>query len=363
MCSLTSIAEAWYDSDWTYRFKLTVDNTKVSGTQTDFPVYVDLGDVASAHGFWEGVQADGDDIRVTDSSGDDLVPVELVAINTGSETGELHFKATVSGGADTDFYIYYGNGTVAGLASSATYGSENVWSNNYGAVWHLEESSAENVKDSTSNDVDEGTPSSSATDIAGKMGRAFDFNNSTNSIFFDTNVSAISPTAQVSMSMWFESDTQASDVLWYCRGDSTSKGHGIWFWDSNLRPSIGSGGSGLIWTNVTYAMSNINNGTWYHYTAAWDGSTAKHYVDGVERDSYSKTGAIQYSGTQCMIGSRASGDDYDGTIDEVRISTVGRSGGWVLTEYNNQSSPSTFYTIGAEEEDAAGGGRRVILVK
>jgi hypothetical protein len=38
---------------------------------------------------------------------------------------------------------------------------------------------------------------------------------------------------------------------------------------------------------------------------------------------------------------------YDGLLDEVRISTTVRSADWVATEYNNQSSPSTFYTVGA----------------
>ena len=30
------------DSSWTYRKKITIDHTKVSGDLTDFPVYVDL---------------------------------------------------------------------------------------------------------------------------------------------------------------------------------------------------------------------------------------------------------------------------------------------------------------------------------
>src|SRR5581483_9533087 len=33
---------------------------------------------------------------------------------------------------------------------------------------------------------------------------------------------------------------------------------------------------------------------------------------------------------------------------EVRLSNVARSSGWILTEYNNENSPSTFYSVGAE---------------
>ena len=41
--------------------------------------------------------------------------------------------------------------------------------------------------------------------------------------------------------------------------------------------------------------------------------------------------------------------DFDGTIDEVRVSNASRSAGWILTEYNNQNSPSTFYSVGTQE--------------
>jgi hypothetical protein len=38
---------------------------------------------------------------------------------------------------------------------------------------------------------------------------------------------------------------------------------------------------------------------------------------------------------------------HKGNIDEFRISNVVRSASWILAEYNNQSSPSTFATVGS----------------
>jgi hypothetical protein len=37
-----------------------------------------------------------------------------------------------------------------------------------------------------------------------------------------------------------------------------------------------------------------------------------------------------------------------GTLDEIRVSNAVRSADWIATEYNNQSSPGTFYTLGSE---------------
>ena len=43
---------------------------------------------------------------------------------------------------------------------------------------------------------------------------------------------------------------------------------------------------------------------------------------------------------------------FYGYIDEVRISNIARNAAWILTEYNNQLNPATFYTIGPEEQYA-----------
>jgi hypothetical protein len=47
------------------------------------------------------------------------------------------------------------------------------------------------------------------------------------------------------------------------------------------------------------------------------------------------------------------GDYFVGTIDEVRIANTALSSSWINTEYNNQSSPSTFYSIGTESTPGA----------
>ncbi len=39
---------------------------------------------------------------------------------------------------------------------------------------------------------------------------------------------------------------------------------------------------------------------------------------------------------------------FEGWIDEVHISNIARTRDWIITEYNNQFSPSAFFTIGPE---------------
>ena len=46
------------------------------------------------------------------------------------------------------------------------------------------------------------------------------------------------------------------------------------------------------------------------------------------------------------------GGFFNGTIDEVRVSSTLRSAAWIQTEYNNQSSPATFYTVGSAQANS-----------
>jgi hypothetical protein len=55
---------------------------------------------------------------------------------------------------------------------------------------------------------------------------------------------------------------------------------------------------------------------------------------------------IGVSTANTLIGAwTTTGNNWDGWIDEVRISKIARSADWILAEYNNENSPSTFYSL------------------
>jgi hypothetical protein len=171
--SLPSGPATWYDTDWQYRKQITVQSAEVDANVSNFPVYVDLADLGAD--FFSNVNADGGDIRVTNSGGVTEMPREVVDISTGGQTGELHFRAdSLSSSANTSFYIYYGNSGASDYAVTATYGRNNVWSNSYEAVYHLEEETAGTgtanlYVDSTGNGYD-GDDQVSATGQLGRLG-------------------------------------------------------------------------------------------------------------------------------------------------------------------------------------------------
>jgi hypothetical protein len=83
------------------------------------------------------------------------------------------------------------------------------------------------------------------------------------------------------------------------------------------------------------------------------GPTDKVYVDGslqtLTTGAHSASAMGNFSNSSLYFMSRgASALNAAGTLDEVRLSTMERDANWVATEYNNQSSPGTFITMGSE---------------
>jgi hypothetical protein len=338
---------AWYNASWSYRVSVTVDKDKVPATQSNFAVYVDLSDMPA--GFFTNVKSDGGDIRVTLSNGTTEVARQVVTITVGSSIGELHFNSSsLSSSVDTVYYIYYGNAAASEPAANATYGSENVWDANFEAVYHLQEagnSDPDGYKDSTSND-NHGTGDADYPDqVDGKLSKGADWNSTANWIQI-TGITIASGTDKT-FSFWVNPDSlTTSDFLidiqtgrLVCALRDVGAIDTISFYDGS-------------WNETNQAAST---GSWQYISFTFASTTAKVYYNGAQVG-----GDISYSqkavGGTVALGHAANlGSDintFDGQMDEVRISDTARTLNWHITEYNNQNSPSTFYTIGAQETGA-----------
>ena len=100
----------------------------------------------------------------------------------------------------------------------------------------------------------------------------------------------------------------------------------------------------------------LSTDTWYHLAFTYDGSVMRVYINGAQDCVKSATLTIWDGSADVSIGASltegavaADEETFNGTIDEVRISNTARSADWIQTEFNNQSSPSTFFSVGSEE--------------
>jgi hypothetical protein len=355
-----------FSNGYNYRRTITIDNTKVSGTGdlTDFPFLI--AGTYDGTGGEADLRVTGSGGKVTNSSGYDIIFTSDSAGATqldheiryyGSTTGQIAMWVripTLDGDADTTIYMWYGNSGVS--TSQEDVGG--TWETNYKAVWHLG-----GTGDSSGNS---NTLTNSGTVAAtGKIYQGSDFEAGDGDYMDSAENGSLDIMGAFTISAWvkFESHTGSVGNIYY----KCSTGP----WGDATYKTIDFGFSAGAWYVVTAKASGHymhgvktftpSDGTWYYLVGSWDGSTVsntalKVYLNGsVSGETGGVTGtpnSIQTNNDAARIGGKGrTGSDYlfDGVIEEMRVSTGQRSDDWILTEYNNQNDPSTFYTIGNEE--------------
>ena len=99
-----------------------------------------------------------------------------------------------------------------------------------------------------------------------------------------------------------------------------------------------------------YSSTSLSNSTWYHLVGTYNGTTSKLYVNGSEEASDTVSFTLgNYDTTNGLgIGDKyQTGNEFSGDMDEIRVANAAKSSDWITTEYNNQSSPSAFLTLGS----------------
>jgi hypothetical protein len=342
-----------FPSDYNWKLDITTDATKISSVESNFPYYFDLSNISSTD-FWNNVQSDGGDLRVsTDSAGSTQVPLEVVFIDTGTQTGEIHFKDTTDSSSNKTYYLWWDDstGAVSQPAVTDTYGRNNVWTN-FDAVWHLQEDpsgSAPQMIDSTGNG-NNGTTNGSMTSgdsVTGIAGNGVEFDGSNDYINFGDTNNLTENASQLYISIFSNANSTSNGdrLASKDRGDS---GFAIRDNSGNAEFSLNVGG-----TIYDTTIGTISTSTWQQYAGLYDGSTIYTFLDGTQANTNSATGTTGANGKDLYLGAKVGGTGsgspsnyWNGIADEFRISTDITSTGWATTENNNLSDNSNFWTVG-----------------
>ncbi len=312
-----------------YNFPVLI-NISSSPTRDELRTVLNGGHVENVNGW---------DIIFTDSEYNKLNhQVESYTATNGNLLAWVRVPV-LSASGNTVIRVLYGNPQVS--ADPSTY---RTWSNEYLGVWHLSD-----LLDATLNG-NNGTDAGS-TSAAGLIGLVRQFNG-TSRIDVPRSID-LEPTNNLTVSMWIRrtgGQNQWAKPLWYGRNDVDPWGpYGFEFngdSDNSIYFHVTNGStSGNVLTGTI-----INDGIWYLLTGTFDGSTVRFYLNNNLIGSTSLNGPIgQYNIIGLTLGNRSTGGQgFTGYIDEVRISSATKPIGWIQTEYNNQNSPSTFYSISSE---------------
>ena len=357
---------------------IIIDHTKVPNTdQTNFPVAVagtytylktvgNGGKVQSSSGF--------DIIFTSDSAGQTLLACEQESWDgtTGAVAYWIRIP-TLSHVQDTTVYVWYGNSGVS--TEQCTRAA--VWDSNYKAVWHNRVYSGTTgdgfcgiagghfyVCDSTGNGHTGDKSGGSSPAATGLIGGALSAGVASVPIA-GTFAELLSGTTLITIETWLEPFDVTNGLRYPAVGPNASS-------QSTLFLNFGRVGSNNNTITFGYTLSStfanrvdvnttsntLTNSVWHHVTAVLDIATTgndKIYFNG---QANSGTGAVVGSPGSTfatLTGTIRQGFDgynspnfFNGLIDEMRLSVGARSADWATTSYNNQSSPSTFYSVGSE---------------
>ncbi|MFP4563422.1 MAG: DUF2341 domain-containing protein [Spirochaetia bacterium] len=344
--------------EWHRRIKLSVDNSSGTETLADFPVLVSLDSSRIDYG---ECLPEGADLQFRALDGETVLPHEIDTWNPlGTSSIWVRLAEIPAGSTDTYFYLYYNSITPPEEPAPGA-----VWNDDYVGVWHLNEpggADGSTYSDSTYNRLDaEGGVGSrtSPAGTGGKIGRGQDFSGMDTHRIDLPGSPLLDDLGPVTFSFWvydYGAAAVGSERIIHKNRLDIRNGE--------------QGGNPTLVFERTFSMNNLFKAfmnpwtydTWDYVTLTWIGSDDEDDVllysnvppplgdfnrnDGIgtiETDSISNL----------TLGNTfwESSDNFNGIIDELRISSVVRSAAWVDAQH--RSMTDTMLTYSAPEEITA----------
>lgn len=334
-----------------YAFQRTITLGKASNSdQSNIAVLVKLD--SSNVGTTFKTVGNGGHIQntVTQSGGNPVtMPADFILTSDSGGTIKLPYEVDFYDGANgvlwvwvlmstlhhstnDTIYAFYDDVSVTTQQNTGSFSPANVWNSNYKGVWHLPNGSTISYADSTGNS-NAGSAIGSPIAAAGQIDGGF-----TMSGVSGMNITNNLASAPFTYSGWFKAAGGFYGSIW---GTGFNGGLEFRVDAGNTLSVLQAQVSNLLTTSATYTSN-----AWNYGVVTWDGTTLKVYVNNNAPTSVSFSGTFNNNGN--MFGNCFNIENFQGTLDEGRQLASALTADWILTEYNNQSNPLTFNTIGSE---------------
>jgi len=232
-------------------------------------------------------------------------------------------------------------GTVKG--SSVQIGSKNPresFSQGLVGYWKMDESATPSV-DSSGNG-NSGTWAGNAAAAAGKFGNGISLDGTGDWVSVGSVATYNLAGGNFTLCSWFKTSGTEEDIVANGVG-----GDGLWLlmsYQNKLRGHVWySGNSNTIDSNAT-----VNNNAWRHGCQVVDDTKIYLYIDGALDNSQNLSGTKSGTTGTTIIGSRSAasaGNNFAGTLDDVRIYNRALSGKEVRDLYNWAPGPMIYYNF------------------
>ena len=305
----------WWNDAWSHRIPLTVDNTSNSASLTDVPIMVRLDEDRIDYAV---SQAGGADIRIIDGATGMPLPFEIELWND-TEESYVWFRLPSlpdAGAAAPVVWLYFGNPDASDAQSAAQ-----VWASGFESVHHLT-----GITDSADNGHD--AVSDNPPELAeGMIGGAREFDGGNEYL-------QIPPEAAFDFTDNFTVEVVVRRENWTSSWQvMVAKSDETWrVQRHNNTSDAGFGANNDAQSTDLRNNYNLDEDVWYYVAATYANGTKTLYVED-NVDSQPLAAPLRVDNVPVRIGEIGSGGrNWNGLIDEVRISTVARSAEWIAVQ-------------------------------
>jgi hypothetical protein len=342
------IVGKWWDEDWGYKKKIIIDHTKVDADLDNFPVLINLSDpdLSKAMG-------NGDDIVFTDGAETTKLDHEIESFDGTNLVAWIKIPSLFAL-KDTTIYMYYGNPGAPNQENPA-----GVWDGNYVGVYHMIDDTTSSIADSTNfnNDGTKKGANEPAETTEAQIFRAENFDGSDDYIKIygiteDNDVTSSQGTVELWMRREFANTDSGRNPVFQTTDNAKQNSITFRYNPATNQWKFSYEGNDSFSSGGLFAANAIPENTWVHVWFYWTigaSNDAKLYVNLTQKANITPSNPSD-NWDNAVLGIQTNlVNAYNGQLDEIRISNVVRSTGWVSTSYNNQNLPLTFYSVGTEE--------------
>jgi len=331
-----------------YRKTISINKEIIRGDEVlyNFPMLVSIKDDDLKHVSQGGklINLKAFDLRFTKRDGVSTLSSQIESYN--NKTGEVKVWVmidTLSDKIGHDLFVYYSNASINSELPPM------LWMNDYEGVWHMNSNvNADNTRKIS-------TTLSGTNSAEGKCGLARQFSSERKDFASFNYVPGLDLKKSFTISVWIKlNEVNKKQVIVSNQGD-TPGGYCMFISENNRLniDFINSAGKHINLDNSSEG-EKLEKGKWYHLNAIYskEENQLRTYIDGISDRTASIIDAPASTASSLQIGRNQFESDtyFSGIIDELRISSVARSQGWLATEFYNETLADKLFILGITEE-------------
>jgi uncharacterized repeat protein (TIGR01451 family) len=346
-------------ADFAHAMEISFPGYQRSETLGDFPALIVLQESLDDFSFGGFVSTDGNDLRFADSTGTNVIFHEVEQWGNAGTNAYIWVRLPELR-RGTTIKMYWGNAAIA--TNPPFYADGGVWDGDFLSVLHMNGSGTE--QDATLNDV---SPSIiGATNAPGVVGTAHGFDGDNDYLTFG-DLDALDVPAEFTVSMLFKRRTNdtadasnhaVNNILIAQSHNSENDNLEIGTQGANVEFYIDDAGAD---GGPDSFGAGIRDNAWHHLVLSYDGASgtaASLYIDGSLVTAFDTGGGPMLSsdGSHLTVGLARPDNqlwgDFDGLMDEVRVSLTARSAAWVYAEAMTMRKNGAFTRYGTTRDPA-----------